>query len=100
MIEETKHWTVGRGIAVGLKWIAIMGIVITIFAFLQFYIKFQAGYYEKEFRDFSIPRPLEAQPSQGNCEIDYGSTSYWDEELGGCVVPELVLSTDPGEKGK
>jgi len=50
MENETKDkkWSVGRRIAVGLKWMAIMGVIITIFAFVQFVMKFQAGYYDLE----------------------------------------------------
>lgn len=41
-----QEWTIGRGIAYGLKWIAIMGMVIALFSFAQFLMKFYRGYYD------------------------------------------------------
>ncbi len=51
------NWTIGKGIGLGLKWLAIMGMVIALFQFAQFLIKFQAGYYEKP-EVCEIDRPI------------------------------------------
>lgn len=81
-----EEWTVGRGIAVAGKWIAIMGIVITVFAFLQFFMKFQAGYYDTpEIREFErqvvVDPCTTVTPEYRDvcCERQAGPGFYWED---------------------
>ena len=74
------NWTIGKGVGYGLKWIAIMGMVIAFFGFAQFLLRFQAGYYDREFCPKEYP-PIIIDPRDENyCPIDM----VWDDKLG-CV---------------
>jgi len=86
MAQETiiKEWSVGKGIAVGLKWIAIMGIIITIFAFAQFVMKLNVGYYDQEAcesRQIVGDSCGTVTPEYRNecCERQSGPGFYWDD---------------------
>ena len=58
MKDLKKNWTVGRGIAVAGKWLAIMGMVIALLTFTFNVMKLQRGYYD---RDYGI-KPAPERP--------------------------------------
>ena len=81
---KKNNWTIGKGIAVAGKWLAIMGMVIALFGFIQFVLKFQAGYYDRPEVCLN-EEPLKPIP---NTEQYCPEGFEWDEEERRCLINE------------
>ncbi len=83
---KNKEFTIGRGIATAGKWLAIMGMVIALFQFAQFLLRFQAGYLDT-LDGYRVKEPIvrescgTASPDYRSecCERQFGPGYYWKD---------------------
>lgn len=76
-MKNKIEWTIGKGIGYGLKWIAIMGIIIALLSFVQFLFRFQVG-------DYDRPERYEEPIETNICPEGYD----FDERLQKCIADE------------
>lgn len=80
---KNSEWTIGKGIYKAGMWLAIMGMVIAMFSFAQFLIKFSAGYYDRpESCPIVYPPSVPEPVKNNNCPTN----TQWDGEEQRCII--------------